>query len=849
MASQKMQNQSQMVQMQLLLQDMRETPMEKMAKLQKRKEELILRVLAIDSALADDAIPINYGLNSVVPRSGIHAKRTTQTNPSSGIRINNKLSFRGKQKAGEYFERLDEDGDGYLTFDDFRAMISLTDPNGLVSDSVKTTNNSSSSSSAGGYRDSNHHYRDWEAWRMYMDDLGVKTDQFGRIDKAGFVKYRGVVELDMPLSRELEKLSVDLLPRDLSLWKRLKELIHDVYLHKKLTHTDMLHEFDPALHLEDVAFVLGNLGYVYTREEFIDCMKIIAPFQLCMHELLRVSFHKYYATSNDVFKNHGTDDFKEKLVIRIKNLIYIPPHVLAGWVFGRRVEPKPMDLYRQLIHLKQTALYYWRKIDFVTRVMFEAGMQIRLRMVYRHMKPMEKIITKEEKTFSNIGCMIGSRNNQVNDGIGIHWNISKLNNPEEHFAKYKLPKDTGTSFSIELALRSETTPIQAKRAAEALVLLLRSHFEDELKKNAQYRGLSVFPAENEADGAQVLRVSIAFKRIVSIDAYFEYCFIPYSLYELFPDFGGSFRTSINLYDILHAQTVSLDTSFTCQILVRLTYVRRELLSVLQRTILALSSSIFNAEIVPPDDPEDRREVRLWDKIKPYFGPIVDTCKFLHSTLKGMKNTKVNYKFKTISEFVSLMRMDNLWLTKFIPLSINLPDLGVYLHNKFYEWKKSFSEDLEKQYVRLKKIMEDKVIAQELERTRLLMGLISHPQSEDSVISAGMQAKADLLAKLEELGIQAGAAELIDEESEDYAPLFREWKAINQDRDVHAFIAYERLWHACSGLHSFEVVTGKARIAANCQGLEIFDLLPVPPSLHAVKEACDKKSRRHHQKAK
>jgi hypothetical protein len=99
MASQKMQNQSQMVQMQLLLQDMRETPMEKMAKLQKRKEELILRVLAIDSALADDGIPINYGLNSVVPRSGIHAKRTTQTNPSSGIRINNKLSFRGKQNA------------------------------------------------------------------------------------------------------------------------------------------------------------------------------------------------------------------------------------------------------------------------------------------------------------------------------------------------------------------------------------------------------------------------------------------------------------------------------------------------------------------------------------------------------------------------------------------------------------------------------------------------------------------------------------------------------------------------------------------------------------------------------
>lgn len=38
----------------------------------------------------------------------------------SGIRMSNKLSFRGKQKAEEYFHILDENGKGFLNFEDIR---------------------------------------------------------------------------------------------------------------------------------------------------------------------------------------------------------------------------------------------------------------------------------------------------------------------------------------------------------------------------------------------------------------------------------------------------------------------------------------------------------------------------------------------------------------------------------------------------------------------------------------------------------------------------------------------------------------------------------------------------------
>ena len=34
---------------------------------------------------------------------------------------------------------------------------------------------------------------------MYMDDLGVRTDDFGRVDVDGFVKYRQIVEPKQPL--------------------------------------------------------------------------------------------------------------------------------------------------------------------------------------------------------------------------------------------------------------------------------------------------------------------------------------------------------------------------------------------------------------------------------------------------------------------------------------------------------------------------------------------------------------------------------------------------------------------------------------------------------------------------
>jgi hypothetical protein len=72
-----------------------------------RKTELEMLVMAIEQNLR---------------RHGYDFRKNDYVSPSlqPGIRIKGKLSFRGKKKARELFDRLDEDKDGKLQFEDFR---------------------------------------------------------------------------------------------------------------------------------------------------------------------------------------------------------------------------------------------------------------------------------------------------------------------------------------------------------------------------------------------------------------------------------------------------------------------------------------------------------------------------------------------------------------------------------------------------------------------------------------------------------------------------------------------------------------------------------------------------------
>ena len=90
--------------------------------LQRKEEELAGMIVAIDSAFQELGYKVDNSVD--VTKKSIPIQ--------TGIRIKGVLSFRGKEKAEEYFDEIDADKDCLLNFEDFRgsydALISLLSP-------------------------------------------------------------------------------------------------------------------------------------------------------------------------------------------------------------------------------------------------------------------------------------------------------------------------------------------------------------------------------------------------------------------------------------------------------------------------------------------------------------------------------------------------------------------------------------------------------------------------------------------------------------------------------------------------------------------------------------------------
>lgn len=56
------------------------------------------------------------------------------------------------------------------------------------------------------------------------------------------------------------------------------------------------------------------------------------------------------------------------------------------------------------------------------------------------------------------------------------------------------------------------------------------------------------------------------------------------------------------------------------------------------------------------------------------------------------------------------------------------------------------------------------------------------------------------------------------------------------QDVANLIAIENLRKYVIGMHSCEILTGKAKMSLSIQGLDIFDILPDLPDMQSVQDA-------------
>ena len=80
-----------------------------------------------------------------------------------------------------------------------------------------------------------------------MADMGIVLTPDGKISLLEFLKFRHMVEIDQPLSRELIMTGLGFLPPPQMKWIFVKKLIREVYLVRPKTKTDGSYAFKYSL--------------------------------------------------------------------------------------------------------------------------------------------------------------------------------------------------------------------------------------------------------------------------------------------------------------------------------------------------------------------------------------------------------------------------------------------------------------------------------------------------------------------------------------------------------------------------------------------------------------------------
>lgn len=470
--------------------------------------------------------------------------------PRPGIRIRGALSDRGRQKAAELFDRLDEDGDGGMTFDDFRAMKSLKHPYAFFD---------------------RHEYNMSEAWRMHLADHGVGTDRRalegdGSEDGVGdgllrvgdMVQHRVDIELADGLTADLRLSGLGYLPRLLERWALVKTLIEEAFLARKPDSVDN----PDRLNREDASFILCNAGLCYSKEEYFRLMIRRARFEILSDELLAKALRNSLFLSPD--RLGGL--FLEGRILMPEDELDLPalsstsPSHLTAWLLANRPEPaypvsavtsspiQPMtsrcmcydqSIYQKFLSVKYLTIRYLRKATRLSLWVHSFGTGIRDSFLFKGVNisglgntakgatvaaggkaPRE---IKRDKVLLRSTVHVGDvRPGKGEDGSGMYWKFSMVEQPSAFFERLHLPPESGACLAVDLTVRRDADDNDVKNAANNVKKFLSHHFAADLSLNAQFKGLIVFPTVNEGDGSRVIRCAICYKRAASIDLFLEH---------------------------------------------------------------------------------------------------------------------------------------------------------------------------------------------------------------------------------------------------------------------------------------------------------------------------------------
>lgn len=239
------------------------------------------------------------------------------------------------------------------------------------------------------------------------------------------------------------------------------------------------------------------------------------------------------------------------------------------------------------------------------------------------------------------------------------------------------------------------------------------------------------------------------------------------------------------------------------------------------------SDVFNSYAVVNDD-------RRWRMLRKFFPWIIDTCKFIHTTIRGVKTFATSFKYKNVSELLSLLGSDNFWVKKHFAAEKFGSGLG-YTAKVFESWKGRATACLKTVFEAAKQFLNDKVTLEQQARLKILMGL------DTGSLSAEEQANELTLEKMRRLGMDVEETSTLLRNMTDNPQTFaREAHEQMKKDDTMALVFYERFCKGCVGLHTAEIITGQSRLQFLFQGFDFVEMLPAPGPMAKVKADCEER---------
>eukprot|EP01041_Mallomonas_annulata_P009657 gene9657-20083_t len=724
-----------------------------------------------------------------------------------------------------------------------------------------------------------------ESWRMYLADNDVLVSDKDEISSDQFVKYRRVVERRLPLARDLERLRLGYLPRIQQLWIRLKELIKDVYIHRSDGKTE------ERLDMNEVAYILCNSGLCFTRTELIQAM-IIRTRKEKVIKHMHLKLLKRYLTDADVSDapimasgviSAESHENRNRLRLDQDAVAHVLPSELIAWYFSGRNDSQIQMVYSALLNLK----YATCRCTATAKWFWDLGTLFRERRCFRSIPELgehdRKMVGKHTVASDNTTTLTFTaevgRDPRKDDGLNITWTTVRMEHPITFLASLGLPKDCGSAFTIDFLLRSDVKPNEAKLAATELKSFLTHQLSDELTHNKQFRGLFVSTDTRETEIGTVIRVGIAYRRLSTIDAWFEQTLAPYCLSDILTAFSGSITASDSPADLLDSTYTSIDNQLSGQMSCSLEFRNDLLMDLLQLTniiftnleanaraeialranhsdsrlgaSLATSGSAgkakekksrFHATVkrpmkdaagaVPsPFQPSETPEEKA-DAFDNSLKQVLKWIEWVKAFFRGHKSALVALRFKDFSELLQRLRQLSLpWLApiiKSIPSEMGrVPGMPGELHLQWLRRVKASFVDIHQrlsEYLENKFENEENVLRNKYEKSKL------EQRREDF-----LDTKKDLVRKLQSLGVNTNEDDLYKEEDTSTKFFLESQEEVQNRNDVQAYETYERLWKVILGLNTAEIIMGRTRVSFSFQGADFMDVFPEVPSIVDVKE--------------